>query len=107
MVCFKNGVVDKSVNGLKKASDKNWYYFVSGKQDKSYNTIAKLDSNNKWYYVKNGKIDFSYTGMVKYEKNGKTYYFKKGIMVGNFSGNVRVGDKDYKVVKGVCTGVVG
>ena len=125
-VYYKNGVVDKSLNGLKKSTNGNWYYYSAGKQDKSYNTIAKLASNGKWYYVKNGKIDFTYTGMVKYPKtgrwyyvrkgvfdssftgvvkypvNGRSYYFKKGIMASNYSGNIKQGNVNYKVTKGVA-----
>ena len=70
------------IDGLDKAKDGNWYYYVNGVINKNYTGLKQNDSG--WWYVKNGKIDFKYTGLVK---NGKGWwYVRNGAVDFNYDG---------------------
>ena len=74
---FRNVVTEPEelINGMNKADDGNWYYYVDGEVDTSYTGMAK--NAYGWWYIKNGALDRTYTGMsqneygVWYMKNGK------------------------------------
>lgn len=66
-------------NGVAKAGDGNWYYYVNGQVQISYNSLAKY--NGSWWYFEDGKLDFGYTGLCQYK--GSWWYVEKGKV--NFS----------------------
>ena len=68
--------------GVYQGSDGNWYYYVNGVVDTSYEGLA--ENKNGWWYIKNGKVDFSYNGLVT-NKNG-TWYLKNGKIDFSYSG---------------------
>ena len=76
------GVVEKK-NGLSKAEDGNYYYYVDDVVDTSFTGFA--DCDNERMYVKNGKVDTTYTSVEQdgadwvYVENGKIRYDYTGI----------------------------
>ena len=56
------------------AEDGNWYYYVDGVVDTSYNGVAKL-GETAWF-VRDGKIDFSVNGIAYC--GDACYYFQGG-----------------------------
>ena len=78
---YVDGVVDTSYTGM--AKNKNgWWYITNGKLDTSYTGMAK--NKNGWWYITNGKLDTSYTGMAE-NKNG-LWYMNKGKLDRTFTG---------------------
>ena len=88
---------DRSLNGVLKSYDGNWYYYVNGEIQKGQKTVRKnsygwwyistdgkvdfsattlCKYNGSWWYIKNGKVDFSATTLCKY--NGSWWYVKNG-----------------------------
>lgn len=66
---------DKSLNGVLKSYDGNWYYYVNGEIQKGQKTVRK--NNYGWWYINtDGKVDFSATTLCKY--NGSWWYIKNG-----------------------------
>ena len=49
-------------NGLIRAEDGNWYYWVNGKVDKSFSGLY-CDVNVGWWLVRDGKVAFDYNGL--------------------------------------------
>ena len=74
--------VGEMKNGLCKAADGNWYYYVNNVVNTAYTGLA----NNAygWWYVKNGKLDTSYTGMAKNQYGW--WYVKKGKLDKSYTG---------------------
>ena len=112
--------------GLQKAANGKWYYYVNNEIDTIYVGLAKND--NGWWYIKNGTVDFSYTGMAKnengwfYVKKGKldltytglaenehgTWYMVNGKVASNVSGLTKISKKWMYLSKGkVDTSYVG
>ena len=48
-------------NGLQKADDGNYYYYVDGKVDTSFTDI--IPDGDDWVYVENGKVNFDYSDL--------------------------------------------
>ena len=110
-----NGVVDKSLNGVIKASDGNWYYYVNGVIDYSHTGIEK--NANGWWRIENGKVNFNYEGVAKnqngwwYLKGGKVDFSYNGF-ASNSNGwwyieNGQVTFKKNDVIKGTVKGTYG
>ena len=72
----------QKLNGLCKANDGQWYYYVDGKVDISFTGMAK--NQYGWWYVKEGKLDLAYTGMAT--NSYGTWYMKKGKLDTTISG---------------------
>ena len=93
-------------NGVAKAANGNWYYYVENKVQASYNGLAKY--NNAWWYFKNGKLNFSYTGLCKYKdnwwyvENGKVNFNKKTLCKYNNAWWYVTGGKVNFNAKGLC-----
>ncbi len=107
-----NGVTDKRLNGVIKASDGNWYYYVNGVIDYSHTGIEKnangwwriengkgnfnyegvAKNQNGWWYLKGGKVDFSYNGFASnsngwwYIESGKVTFQKTDVIKGTVNG---------------------
>ena len=107
-----NGVTDKRLNGVIKASDGNWYYYVNGVIDYSHTGIEKnangwwrienvkfnfnyegvAKKQNGWWYLKGGKVDFSYNGFASnsngwwYIESGKVTFQKTDVIKGTVNG---------------------
>ena len=67
-------LVNKTLSGLCKAGDGNWYYYVNGKIDTSFTGMTK--NKYGWWYVTSGKLDRTYTGMAK--NSSGWWYIKEG-----------------------------
>lgn len=65
---------DTSLNGVIKATDGNWYYYVNGVVQTDYTGIRP--NENGWWRIVNGKVDFSKNGKVRF--NGRTYTIADG-----------------------------
>ena len=76
------GTVEKK-NGLEKADDGNYYYYVDDVVDTSYTGFA--DNDKSRMYVRNGKVDTTYTDVIPdgaewvYVENGRVRYDYTGI----------------------------
>ncbi|MGN0319733.1 MAG: lectin like domain-containing protein [Lachnospira sp.] len=70
-------------NGLNKAEDGNYYYYVDDVVDTSFTGFADYDKDRM--YVKNGKVDDTYTDVIQdgedwvYVESGKVRYDYTGI----------------------------
>ena len=69
-------------NGLQKADDGNYYYYVDGKVDTSFTDI--IPDGDDWVYVENGKLNFDYTG-IRENMNG-WWRIENGKVNFNFTG---------------------
>ncbi|WP_270362552.1 glucosaminidase domain-containing protein [Eubacterium ramulus] len=110
-----NGVTDKRLNGVIKASDGNWYYYVNGVIDYSHTGIEK--NANGWWRIENGKVNFNYEGVAKnqngwwYLKGGKVDFSYNGFASNSNgwwyieSGKVTFQKTD--VIKGTVNGIYG
>ncbi|WP_370770978.1 glucosaminidase domain-containing protein [Eubacterium ramulus] len=110
-----NGVTDKRLNGVIKASDGNWYYYVNGVIDYSHTGIEK--NANGWWRIENGKVNFNYEGVAKnqngwwYLKGGKVDFSYNGFASNSNgwwyieSGKVTFQKTD--VIKGTVKGIYG
>ena len=110
-----NGVKDKRLNGVIKASDGNWYYYVNGVIDYSHTGIEK--NANGWWRIENGKVNFNYEGVAKnqngwwYLKGGKVDFSYNGFASNSNgwwyieSGKVTFQKTD--VIKGTVKGIYG
>ena len=110
-----NGVTDKRLNGVIKASDGNWYYYVNGVIDYSHTGIEK--NANGWWRIENGKVNFHYEGVAKnqngwwYLKGGKVDFSYNGFASNSNgwwyieSGKVTFQKTD--VIKGTVKGIYG
>ena len=65
-----DGAANANLNGVIKASDGNWYYYVNGAVDYSHTGIEK--NANGWWRIENGKVNFNYEGVAK-NQNGWWY----------------------------------
>ena len=110
-----NGVTDKRLNGVIKASDGNWYYYVNGVIDYSHTGIEK--NANGWWRIENGKVNFNYEGVAKnqngwwYLKGGKVDFSYNGF-ASNSNGwwyieNGQVTFQKNDVIKGTVKGAYG
>ena len=110
-----NGVTDKRLNGVLKASDGNWYYYVNGVIDYSHTGIEK--NANGWWRIENGKVNFNYEGVAKnqngwwYLKGGKVDFSYNGF-ASNSNGwwyieNGQVTFQKNDVIKGTVKGTYG
>ena len=110
-----NGVTDKRLNGVIKASDGNWYYYVNGVIDYSHTGIEK--NANGWWRIENGKVNFNYEGVAKnqngwwYLKGGKVDFSYNGF-ASNSNGwwyieNGQVTFQKNDVIKGTVKGTYG
>ena len=110
-----NDVIDKSLNGVIKASDGNWYYYVNGVIDYTHTGIEK--NANGWWRIENGKVNFNYEGVAKnqngwwYLKGGKVDFSYNGF-ASNSNGwwyieNGQVTFKKNDVIKGTVKGTYG
>ncbi len=99
-------------NGVCKASDGNWYYYVDGVIQTNYNGFASnsngkwwiengkvtfnkndvlkdstgaLGTKGTWYYVVGSKVQTSYTGVANYKNSNGWWYIKNGQV--DFSAN--------------------
>ena len=110
-----NGVTDKRLNGVIKASDGNWYYYVNGVIDYSHTGIEK--NANGWWRIENGKVNFNYEGVAKNQngwwdlKGGKVDFSYNGFASNSNgwwyieSGKVTFQKTD--VIKGTVKGIYG
>ena len=110
-----NGVTDKRLNGVIKASDGNWYYYANGVIDYSHTGIEK--NANGWWRIENGKVNFNYEGVAKnqngwwYLKGGKVDFSYNGFASNSNgwwyieSGKVTFQKTD--VIKGTVKGIYG
>ena len=110
-----NDVTDKRLNGVIKASDGNWYYYVNGVIDYSHTGIEK--NANGWWRIENGKVNFNYEGVAKnqngwwYLKGGKVDFSYNGFASNSNgwwyieSGKVTFQKTD--VIKGTVKGIYG
>ena len=69
------------LNGVCKAPDGNWYYYVNGEVDETYTGVAKNEYG--WWYIENGQVDFEHYGV---EKNSNGWWRIEGGRV-NFEFN--------------------
>ena len=110
-----NGVTDKRLNGVIKASDGNWYYYVNGVIDYSHTGIEK--NANGWWRIENGKVNFNYEGVAKnqngwwYLKGGKVDFSYNGF-ASNSNGwwYIEFGKVTFQktdVIKGTVKGIYG
>lgn len=82
---------DKSLNGVLKTNDGNWYYYVNGEIQKGQETVKKNDYG-WWYIGTDGKVDFHKNTVAKNEhgwwviQNGKVNFNYNGI-AGNAYGD--------------------
>ncbi len=70
------------LNGLHKASDGNYYYYVNGAVDTSYTGLCVY--KGKCVYVNKGKFDATYTGLAKNSKG--IWYVKNGALDLTYTG---------------------
>ena len=108
-----DGASNTNLNGVIKASDGNWYYYVNGVVDYSHTGIEKnangwwriengkvnfnyegvAKNQNGWWYLKGGKVDFSYNGFASnengwwYIENGQVSFAKNDVIKGSVKGN--------------------
>ena len=69
-------------NGLCKADDGNYYYYVNDVIDTSFTDIIPFE--DEWVYVENGKLNFDYTG-IRENMNG-WWRIENGKVNFNFTG---------------------
>ena len=105
----------KNVNGVVKAADGNWYYYVNGVIDYNHTGVDK--NANGWWRVENGKVNFNYEGVAKnsngwwYLKGGKVDFSYNGFASNENgwwyieNGQVTFGKTD--VIKGTVKGTNG
>ncbi len=103
----KSSGSSSSLNGVCKASDGNWYYYVNGVKDTSYTGFAS-NSNGKWY-VEKGKVTFKTTGVFKDTKGaigtkGTWWYVEDSKVKTNYYGVVDVDGTKYELDAGKVTG---
>ena len=101
----KNGVLTRTDGIAKKAdgSSNVWYYVKNGVYTKASGITKKADgSSATWFYVKNGVFTKA-TGIAKKaDGSSKTqYYVKTGSWANKFTGTIKIGKKNYKIVNGV------
>ena len=109
---------DTSLNGVVKAADGNWYYYVNGIIQTDYTGIkpnangwwrivgGKVDFNcnsvekneNGWWKVEGGKVNFNFTGIAS-NHNGR-WYLKDGKVDFSKNGKVRYNGSTHRVVDG-------
>ena len=91
-----DGASNTNLNGVIKASDGNWYYYVNGVVDYSHTGIEK--NANGWWRIENGKVNFNYNGIAKNE-NG-WWYIRGGKVNFNYNGYVKADGIRYMVKNG-------
>ena len=110
-----NDVIDKNLNGVIKASDGNWYYYVNGTIDYTHTGVEK--NANGWWRIENGKVNFNYEGVAKnqngwwYLKGGKVDFSYNGF-ASNSNGwwYIEKGQVTFKrndIIKGTVKGTYG
>ena len=110
-----NDVIDKKLNGVIKAADGNWYYYVNDVIDYNHTGVDK--NANGWWRVENGKVNFNYEGVAKnqngwwYLKGGKVDFTYNGF-ASNENGwwyieNGKVTFTKNDVIKGIVKGTNG
>lgn len=94
----KNGRLTFDVNGLVKGkiNGKNGYWYCKDSKICFDTTLVKY--KGKYYGVFNGFYDSKKSGIVKYNK--AYWYVKNGKLASTYTGNVTIGGKTYKIVKG-------
>ena len=71
----------RTLNGVYKSSDGNWYYYKSGRIQRT-DTVAK--NPNGWWHVQNGKVNFNSNTVARNSKgwwviqNGKVNFIYNG-----------------------------
>ncbi len=114
---YKNDKIQKKYVGLVKKGS-NWFYVKNGTWMSKATGMVK-HTNGHYYYVKAGRARLNFTGFVY--KSGKYFYFSRGIWRSKYTsiatvsgnkyyivkgvksvrtGNIKVGGKIYKIVKG-------
>ena len=59
----KNGIVDKTFNGLYyNSADDTWYYIRRGRLEESYTGLVPY--NGRQYYVQNGRLEWGFDGVI-------------------------------------------
>ncbi len=101
----KNGVLTRT-NGITKKADGSsatWFYVKNGVFTKATGIAKKADgSGATWYYVKNGAYTKATCIAKKADGSSKTqYYVKTGSWANKFTGTIKIGKKNYKIVNGV------
>lgn len=101
----KNGVLTRT-NGITKKADGSsatWFYVKNGVFTKATGIAKKADgSGATWYYVKNGAYTKDTCIAKKADGSSKTqYYVKTGSWANKFTGTIKIGKKNYKIVNGV------
>jgi len=74
-------------NGLHKADDGNWYYFVNHEVDYTYFGVASNEYGT--WYVKNGKLITSINGIAQCGSSKDFYYFRNGRVDESVNGFVK------------------
>ena len=100
----KNGNYTKATGIAKKAdgSSSKWYFVKNGIYTKATGIAKRADGKSgKWYLVKNGSYAKA-TGIArKADGSSKTRYFVLDGVWNKYTGWIFIGDKKYKIVKGV------
>ncbi len=100
----KNGNYTKATGIAKKAdgSSSKWYFVKNGSYTKATGIAKRADGkSSKWYFVKNGSYAKA-TGIArKADGSSKTRYFVLDGVWNKYTGWIFIGDKKYKIVKGV------
>ena len=98
-VVNKTGIIKNPKNG-------KYYYIRKGVVQKQYTGFVKSTKTGDWCYVKKGVFQQNKTGIVTSTKTGKRYYVKHGKIAKKVTGTVKLGNKKYKVVKGVVKAMI-
>ncbi len=125
---YAQGVESAKVwNGVCKAPDGNWYYFVNNKIDQSYTGFAENENgtwyvtNGKvtfadytvikdktgaignagvWYYVVKSKVQEKYTGVANYKNENGWWYIRNGKVDFTYTGVAKNANGWWRIVKG-------
>ncbi len=109
----------EGLNGVCKAADGNWYYYVDGEIDDTYygfgsnsngdwyvekgmvtfekndvlkDTTGAIGTKGDWYYVVGSKVKYEYTGVADYKNANGWWYIKDGKV--DFSANTIAKNKN-------------
>ena len=102
---YKNGRLASSYTGIVLGTingKRSWYYVKNGNYTKATGIAKRADGkSSKWYFVKNGSYAKA-TGIArKADGSSKTRYFVLDGVWNKYTGWIFIGDKKYKIVKGV------
>ncbi|MGN0480179.1 MAG: hypothetical protein ACI4EV_01260, partial [Lachnospiraceae bacterium] len=87
-------------NGIFKADDGNFYYYVDDEIDTTCNGLKKNVYDDSWWLIKDGVVNSDYTGF--YENGAGKWYVITGKIDINFSGLAKEGDEWLCVKNGKC-----